>query len=167
MGHLEHREEAPKNVAFAVITISDTRTEDTDESGKFMISELSEGGHAVKLYRLLKNDPQAINQTLSEVSALNDVQTIITIGGTGAGSRDLTIETVTPLLSKKLDGFGELFRYLSFKEIGTASMMSRALCGIIKGKVIICLPGSLNASRLALSTIILPEINHLVREASR
>lgn len=167
MGHLEHREEAPKKVNFAIVTISDSRTEDTDESGKFMIESLNSSGHSVSFYRLIKNHPQSIRDALSEITNDASIQAIVTIGGTGAGSRDLTIETVTPFLSKKLDGFGELFRYLTYKEIGTASIMSRALGGLIRGKVIICLPGSLNASRLALNAIILPEINHLVREAQR
>ncbi len=167
MGYHDHKEKSPTSVAVAVVTISDSRTEATDESGRLMKERLAAAGHPVAFYALLKNDAARIAATLNELIANPAVQVIVTTGGTGAGSRDLTVETVTPMLDKKLDGFGELFRYLTYQELGTASIMSRALAGIASSKVIICLPGSLGAVTLAMDRIILPELGHLVREATR
>ena len=167
MSHLEHKQQAPPNVNCALLVISDSRTEKTDESGPLLQQKFTQNGHRVMSYALLKNDAAAIKEKLNELLDNTDVQVIITSGGTGVSQRDVTVETVSPLLEKKLDGFGELFRALSYKEIGTASIMSRALAGVARGKVIICLPGSLAATALALDKIILPEITHLVREASR
>jgi len=167
MGYHQHKEASPKSITCAVITISDSRTEETDESGKFLRSSISTAGHQVLFYTLLKNDPEAIQRTFSDLLARPELQVIITTGGTGASHRDVTIETVTPMLEKKLDGFGELFRYLTFQEIGTTSVMSRAMAGVIQGKVVINLPGSLNAVILAAEKIILPEVGHMVRETSR
>jgi molybdenum cofactor biosynthesis protein B len=167
LGHIEHKEQSPQKVACAVVVISDSRTEKTDESGKLLLAKLTESGHIVPSFSLLKNDANAIRQKLDELLNHSETQVIITSGGTGASRRDITIETVTPLLEKKLDGFGELFRTLSYQEIGTSSILSRAQAGIANGKVIISLPGSLGATKLALDKIILPEIGHMVREASR
>jgi len=167
MGYHQHKEASPKSITCAVITISDSRTEETDESGKFLRSSISTAGHQVLFYTLLKNDPDAIQRTFSDLLARPELQVIITTGGTGASHRDVTIETVTPMLEKKLDGFGELFRYSTFQEIGTTSVMSRAMAGVIQGKVVINLPGSLNAVILAAEKIILPEVGHMVRETSR
>ena len=167
MSYLEHKRQAPQSVNCALLTISDTRTEKTDESGQLLKQKLNEGGHRVISYSLLKNDASAIKERLNELLGSEALQVIITSGGTGLGRRDLTIETALPILEKRLDGFGELFRFLSYQEIGTSSVMSRSLAGVIRGKVIICLPGSLGATRLALERIILPEIGHMVREIAR
>ena len=167
MSHLEHKQQSPPKVNCALLVISDSRTEKTDESGSLLRQKLTQNGHQVMSYALLKNDAAAIKGKLDELLGNADVQVIITSGGTGASRRDVTVETVSPLLEKKLDGFGELFRSLSYMEIGTASIMSRALAGVARGKVIICLPGSLAATALALDKIILPEVAHLVLEASR
>ncbi len=167
MSHLEHKQQAPQKVNCALLVISDTRTEKTDESGPLLQQKLTQNGHRVMSYALLKNDAVAIKEKLNELLDNIEVQVIITSGGTGASRRDVTVETVLPILDKKLEGFGELFRALSYQEIGTASIMSRALAGVARGKVIICLPGSLAATGLALDKIILPEVAHLVREASR
>ncbi|MBI2851854.1 MAG: MogA/MoaB family molybdenum cofactor biosynthesis protein [Chloroflexi bacterium] len=167
MSHLEHKMQAPQSIGFAIVTISDSRTEETDESGRFLRQGLAENRHRVTAYALLKNDVFAIRQKLDDLTGNPDVQVILTAGGTGLSHRDLTIETVSPLLDKRLDGFGELFRSLSYQEIGTSAVLSRALAGIIRGKIIICLPGSLGAAKLALEKIILPEIGHMVREATR
>ncbi|MBI4302845.1 MAG: molybdenum cofactor biosynthesis protein MoaB [Chloroflexi bacterium] len=167
MGYREHKQKAPQSVNCAIVTISDSRTEETDESGKFFKQRLTEKGHRVVAYALLKNDALSIMRKLDELLKSEEVQLIITSGGTGISQRDITIETVSPLLEKKLDGFGELFRSLSYQEIGTASIMSRAIAGVIGGKVIICLPGSLGAVTLASEKIILPEIGHLIWEATR
>lgn len=167
MGHVDHKAEAPKFVTCAVITISDSRTEDTDESGRYITSALKENGHTVSRYRLLKNDTASIKNTIAEFIADGALQVIVTSGGTGLSRRDITVETVEPLLDKQMPGFGELFRLLTWESIGTPSIMSRALGGVINGKVILCLPGSLNAVKLAVEKIILPEIGHMAREAGR
>jgi molybdenum cofactor biosynthesis protein B len=167
MGYEDHKHLAPKSINCAVIIISDSRTETTDESGKLLTVGLSIAGHNVSDFTLLKNDAVAIRNKLADLLHSAETQVIITSGGTGVSKMDITIETVMPLLEKKLDGFGELFRYLTHKEIGTGSILSRACAGVALGKVIICLPGSLKAVRLALEGIILPEVEHMVREASR
>ena len=167
MSHLEHKELSPKAVTCAVLIISDSRTEKTDESGKYLLEKLEGSGHTVTDYSLLKNDTEAIKTKLKEYLAQEELQVIIASGGTGVSMRDVTVETVTPMLDKMLDGFGELFRTLSYAEIGTASIMSRAIAGVIGGKIIMCIPGSLAAVKLALEKIILPEIGHMVREVTR
>ncbi len=167
MGYLEHKEKSPRSVNCAVVIISDTRTEQDDESGRLLKQRLSENGHRVMSYALLKNDAAALKKKLSELLGQEELQVIITSGGTGVSRRDITIETVSPILEKKLDGFGELFRFLSYQEIGTASIMSRAIAGVAGGKVVICLPGSLGAVKMVTEKIIIPEIGHMVREATR
>jgi molybdenum cofactor biosynthesis protein B len=167
MGHIDHKEHSPVSVAFGLITVSDSRTEDTDESGRFMAETLKDNGHSVSCYHLLKNDAPAITTTLREMLKDPDVQIVVFSGGTGLSHRDLTVETVAPLLDKHMPGFGELFRLLTWETIGSPSIMSRAIGGVIGEKVVLCLPGSLNAVRLATEKIILPEAGHMVREAGR
>lgn len=167
MGYQEHRHLAVKNVNCAVLIISDSRTEKDDESGALIKERLIKEGHQAVVYIILKNDAQAIRNKINELLERSDIQVIIASGGTGLSHRDVTIDTIQPMLEKKLDGFGELFRFLTFQQIGTGSILSRALGGVAKGKVILCVPGSLNAVTLAMEKIILPEIGHLVREATR
>jgi len=167
MSYQEHKKEAPQSVNCAVLTISDSRTEQSDESGKLLKQKLSDSGHRVIAYAILKNDSESVKQKISELLGQEEVQVIITCGGTGVGHRDITVETVSSILEKKLDGFGELFRFLTYGEIGTGSIMSRAIAGMAGGKVILCLPGSPEAINLAMEKIILPELGHLVREATR
>jgi molybdenum cofactor biosynthesis protein B len=167
MGYEEHKNLSQQKVNCAVVIVSDSRTEKTDESGKLLVEGLKNQDHEVIAFSLLKNDAEAIRHKLNELLHDSKIQVIITSGGTGASHLDLTIETITPLLEKKLDGFGELFRYLTFQEIGTGSILSRAMAGVVQSKIIICLPGSVKAVKLALEKIILPEIGHMVREASR
>jgi molybdopterin adenylyltransferase len=167
MGYEEHKHLSPQKVNCAVLIVSDSRTEKTDESGKLLVESLKGAGHEVISFSLLKNNAQAILGKISELTCSPATQVIITSGGTGASKMDLTIETLLPLFDKKLDGFGELFRYLTYQEIGTGSILSRATAGVVSGKIVICLPGSLKAVKLALEKIILPEIGHLVRESSR
>lgn len=167
MGYQEHKHQAPKSVDCAVVIISGTRTEKTDESGKLIMQALKSSGHKVVSYSILKNDAALIGNKLSELLGEEGLQVIITSGGTGASRLDITVEAVFSILEKKLDGFGELFRFLTYREIGTPSIMSRAMAGVARGKVIICLPGSVGAVKLAMEKIILPEIGHLVREATR
>jgi len=167
VGYHEHKEKSPKSVTCAVLTISDSRTEQDDESGKLLQEMLRQNGHRVLAYAVLKNDANSIRGKIEELLKLADLQVIITSGGTGISHRDITVETISPMLEKKVDGFGELFRFLTYQEIGAGSMMSRAMAGVVRGKVIVCLPGSLGAVTLTLDKIILPEIGHMVREATR
>jgi len=116
---------------------------------------------------MLKNEADSIKKKIYELLRQEELQVIITSGGTGVSHRDITVETISPILEKKLDGFGELFRFLSYQEISTTSIMSRAIAGVAGGKVFLCLPGSPEAAKLAMDKVILPEIGHLVREATR
>jgi len=167
VGYQEHKQKAPQSVSCAVLTISDSRTEQDDESGKLIKQRLSDNGHRVMSYSILKNEADSIKKKLYELLRQEELQVIITSGGTGVSHRDITVETISPILEKKLDGFGELFRFLSYQEISTTSIMSRAIAGVTGGKIILCLPGSPEAAKLAMDKVILPEIGHLVREATR
>ena len=167
MSYHQHKEQSPKSVTCAILTISDSRTEATDESGHLLRERMGQAGHVVLSYALLKNDPDAIRRTVQALLAQPELQVIIATGGTGASHRDVTVETLAPLLDKTLDGFGELFRFLTYQEIGATSVMSRAMAGVAHGKILISLPGSLGAVTLAVDRIILPEIGHMVREATR
>ncbi|MDD5288012.1 MAG: MogA/MoaB family molybdenum cofactor biosynthesis protein [Dehalococcoidales bacterium] len=167
MSYYEHKKLGVKNIGCAVLTTSDNRTEETDESGKLIKQRLVDSSNKVACYAILKNDAQSIKNKILELLKQNTVQVIITSGGTGVSHKDVTVDTIQPMLEKKLDGFGELFRSLTYQELGTASIMSRAIAGVINGKVIICIPGSLEAAQLAMDKIILPEIGHLLREATR
>jgi len=167
MGYHEHKHHSIKNVRCAVLIISDSRTEKDDESGAYLKRRIADEGHVVSDYAIIKNEVAAINEKLKELVSQTDVQVIVTSGGTGLSHRDVTVDTVEGMLEKRLDGFGELFRMLTFQEIGAGSILSRATAGVVSGKVIICIPGSLGAVTLAIDKIILPEIGHLVREATR
>jgi molybdenum cofactor biosynthesis protein B len=167
MGYHEHKQHSPVSISCAVLVISGSRTEHDDESGKLLMQMLQANGHKVASFDILKNDAGAIRGKLEQFMADDGVQAVISSGGTGASHLDITVETVTPLLDKKLDGFGELFRQFTYQEIGTGSIMSRAMAGVAQGTVVICLPGSVAAVEMAMQKIILPEIGHLVREAGR
>jgi molybdenum cofactor biosynthesis protein B len=167
MGHREHHERSKKNVNVAIVVVSDSRTQDTDESGKVASDLLEKKGHTIAEHLLIGNDNDAIVNTLSELTNRTDVDVILTIGGTGISRRDITVDVLSPLMEKKLEGFGEMFRTMSFKQIGTGALMSRSTAGVINGKVILCLPGSTAAIRLAVKRIIIPEIGHMVYEATR
>ena len=167
MSYREHKEKAPRSVSCAVLTISDSRTEQDDESGRLIRQRLSENGHPVLFYSIVKNEVEPIRKKIQELLGQEELQVIITSGGTGVSHRDVTVDTISSILEKKLDGFGELFRLLTYQEIGTPSIMSRAIAGVAESKVIICFPGSLGAATLAMDKIILPEIGHMVREATR
>jgi molybdopterin adenylyltransferase len=167
VSHLEHRAQAPSSVHCGVLTISDSRTEETDTGGRAIVSLLVEAGHQVVARALVKDDPEQVRAHVLEWTADPRVQAIITTGGTGISSRDSTYEAITALLDKQLDGFGELFRMLSYQEIGAAAMLSRACAGVSKKRIVISLPGSEHAVRLAMARLIVPELGHLVREVSR
>ncbi|MFC1957959.1 molybdenum cofactor biosynthesis protein B [Chloroflexota bacterium] len=167
VSYQEHKEKAPRSVNCAVLTISDSRTEENDESGKLIRQKLSQNGHKVLSYAVLKNEAESIKKKISELLRQEELQVIITSGGTGVSHRDITVETIYPILEKEMDGVGELFRFLTYQEMGTVSIMSRAMAGVAGGKVILCFPGSTGATSLAMDKIILPEIGHMVREATR
>jgi len=162
-----HRAEAPRLVRCAVITVSDTRTAETDTGGRTIVDLLTAAGHEVVLRQILRDEPDPIRELLGRLRDRDDVDAVLITGGTGLGSRDQTFETVTPLLSKPMPGYGELFRMLSYKEIGPAAMLSRALGGLIGRTILLTMPGSGAAVRLAMENLILPELGHLVREARR
>lgn len=167
MSQHEHKAQAPVSVACYVLTVSDTRTADTDTSGRAIRDLLEGAGHLVSGHAIVRDEPQQVTARVRERLTDSRTQVIITTGGTGITSRDGTYEAVDQLLEKRLDGFGELFRMLSFQEIGAAAMMSRAAAGTAHGKAIFVLPGSQNAVRLAMTRLILPELPHVVQQVSR
>ena len=141
------------------MTASDTRSEETDESGRVIRELLAAAGHHVEHYEVLPDDPGRIRKALLDNLARLDA--IIVNGGTGIAARDSTIEAVRALLDKEIDGFGELFRYLSYQEIGSAAFLSRALAGVAAGKIVVALPGSPDACRLAMEKLLIPELGHM------
>jgi molybdenum cofactor biosynthesis protein B len=162
-----HRAAAPFSVSCFVLTVSDTRTLETDTSGLAIEQLLAASGHQVIARQVVADDPQAVSAAIRGQLGRGDVRAIITTGGTGISSRDSTYEAATALFDKRLDGFGELFRMLSFAEIGSAAMLSRACAGIAAGCVIFVLPGSEPAVRLAMARLILPELGHIVHELTK
>jgi molybdenum cofactor biosynthesis protein B len=163
----EHKSQAPASVACYVLTVSDSRTAENDTSGR-AIRELLEGaGHSVSGHAIVKDEPAEVAARVREQLADDRTQVIVTTGGTGITSRDGTFEAVDALFDKRLDGFGELFRMLSFQEIGPAAMMSRATAGTSGRKAVFVLPGSEHAARLAMTRLILPELGHVVQQLRR
>jgi len=160
----EHKERGKKNVRFFVVTVSDTRDESTDTSGQTIRNLLQDDQHEISGYRIVKDEPEQIENVLNEVLAKDDVDAVIVNGGTGIAPRDGTYEVVSRFLEKKLDGFGEIFRYLSYLDIGSAAIMSRAAAGSARGKVLISLPGSQGAVKLAIEKLVLGEIRHMVSQ---
>ena len=147
--------------------MSDTRTPETDTSGRAIAALLEQAGHTVVGRRILRDEPAGVTALLRELLELDDVQAIVSTGGTGISRRDSTYEAVARLFEKELPGFGELFRMLSFQEIGPAAMLSRATAGLAAGRIIVLLPGSEHAVRLGMERLVLPELGHLVSEARR
>jgi molybdenum cofactor biosynthesis protein B len=160
-----HRADAPASVRVFVLTISDTRTDATDTGGAAIVEALTAAGHTVTGRKILKDDPGPVAEAVRKATVTADV--IITTGGTGITSRDSTYEALSGLLEKRLDGFGELFRMLSYQEIGAAAMLSRACAGTIRKTAVFSLPGSEKAVRLAMAKLIVPELGHVVRELKR
>lgn len=163
----EHRRDQKVVAGCAVLIVSDSRTKDTDESGKIAISLLEEEHHLIKAYDIVKNDSKSIEDAIRGYTANSEIRLIISSGGTGVSSKDLTVGTISPMFDQTLPGFGEHFRRLSYEEIGVAGIYSRAVAGLIGNKVVFCLPGSKNAVRTALTKLILPGIGHLLWEIDR
>jgi molybdenum cofactor biosynthesis protein B len=165
MSTLEHKAEAPKHVSCMVITVSDTRTIETDKSGQLMKQLIEEQGHSLLLYDIVPDEPEQVLQSIHKGLEHSEIEVILLNGGTGIAMRDTTYETVSSILDKEMPGFGEIFRYLSYTEdIGSAAILSRAVAGITQGKAIFSTPGSSGAVRLAMTKIIIPELGHVVRE---
>ena len=152
---------------FAILIVSDTRDEKTDESGKIVKELILSEGHQVLVHEIITNNKALIQTTMKEMFQNPKINVIITSGGTGISKRDITVDAVSELLDKRIEGFGELFRKLSYEEIGEAAMISRAIAGAVNGKLVFSLPGSKNAVKLALSKLILPGIGHILKEANR
>ena len=163
----EHKARAPRSVGCFVLTISDSKTPDTDTSGALIRDLLIKAGHTVVGHAIVKDEPVLVTARVREGCADPGVQAFILTGGTGVTSRDATFEAVEALLDKRLPGFGELFRMLSFEEVGAAAMLSRAAAGVVQGRALFSVPGSPNACRLALNKLILPELGHLLGEIRR
>jgi len=164
---LEHRATAPRSVGCWVLTISDTKTPETDTSGALIRKLLLDAGHEVVGSTIVRDEPKDVQRVIREACASEAVRAVIATGGTGITSRDSTYEAIEALLDKRLPGFGELFRMLSYEEVGAAAMLSRAQLGIHARRIIVSLPGSPNACRLALEKLVIPELPHLIREVSR
>lgn len=179
----QHRESAPPSVRCAVLTVSDTRTLETDKGGALVAELLTAAGHTVAERQITPDEPARIEQHLHTWVANGAIDAVLLTGGTGIAPRDQTYETITTLLtkplpggvsktlpgsvSKPIPGYGELFRMLSYQEIGPAAMLSRAVGGVVGGTVVLTMPGSTNAVRLAMEKLILPELGHLVAEANK
>ena len=167
VSYTAHRAEGPRTTRCAVVTVSDTRTEETDRGGGAIVELLAQAGQGVAGKTIVPDDPERVRAAVQAGLGAPEVDVVITTGGTGITRRDGTYEVVSALLEKRIDGFGELFRALSYQEIGPAAMLSRACAGLAAGTIVISLPGSENAVRLAMTKLILPELGHLVREARR
>jgi molybdenum cofactor biosynthesis protein B len=164
---VEHKAAAPHVVRVFVLTISDTRNEQTDTGGRAIVDLLTAAGHQVIEKAIVKDDPSQVAERVRQQAARGDVDVVVTTGGTGISSRDRTFEAIDGLLDKRLPGFGELFRLLSYQDIGSSAMMSRACAGTIGKVVIVVLPGSEAAVRLAMNKLLLPELGHLVQQARK
>jgi molybdenum cofactor biosynthesis protein B len=167
MSATEHKAMAPRQVRVFVLTVSDTRTDDTDTAGLAICERLKASGHVVAGKAIEKDEPVRVAELVRQQAVIADVDAIITTGGTGLTSRDSTFEAIDALLTKRIPGFGELFRMLSYQDIGSAAMMSRACAGTIGPIVVITLPGSEKAVKLAMDKLVIPELAHLVQQATK
>jgi molybdopterin adenylyltransferase len=163
----EHRSHGPKTAGCFILTISDSKTPATDTSGLLIKELLTAAGHTVMGQTIVRDEPAHVTAVVHEGCANPAIQVFVLTGGTGISSRDSTFEAVEALLRKRITGFGELFRMLSYQEVGAAAMLSRAQAGVIHGRLLFSLPGSPHACRLALEKLIIPELGHLLREVNR
>jgi molybdenum cofactor biosynthesis protein B len=168
MGTAAHREYAGHDpVTVAIVTVSDSRTPETDTNRHFIERLVQELGHIVAAYRIIKDEPDQVAAALEEMVAIPEVRIVLFNGGTGISPRDTTFDVISRMLEKTLPGFGEIFRMLSYQEVGAAAMLSRATAGVYKKTLVFSMPGSPNAVQVALEKLILPEINHLAWEVVR
>jgi len=161
----QHRREASDRLAFAVLTFSDTRDLDADRGGTYLVETLEAAGHTVTRRELHRDEPAEIEAAVRAAAADPSVDLVLTTGGTGIAPRDATFDTLRRVLDSEIPGFGELFRWLSYEEIGPATILSRALGGLLGGRVVLAMPGSPKALRLAMERIVLPEAGHLATQA--
>ena len=166
VGEHRARAEALDAVSVGVLTVSDTRDPSTDKSGRLILDLVAEAGHNMAARRLVRDEPDQIRAAVLDMCG-SGLDAVLSTGGTGIGGRDQTCDVVRPLLEKELPGFGELFRMLSWEEVGSAAMLSRAVAGTVGWTLVFCMPGSSNAVRLAMTRLILPELRHLVYELHR
>lgn len=165
--HEAHRAKGPATAGFAAITVSDTRTPETDTGGRTLCDLVEGAGHRVAIRVIVRDEPEDVERAVRDALAMPEVDLVVLTGGTGLSARDGTVEVVSRLLEKPIDGFGELFRFLGFQQVGSAAMLSRATGGLVRGKFVFALPGSPRAVRLAMEALILPEVSHLLFEARR
>jgi molybdopterin adenylyltransferase len=163
----EHRAQAPTRFGFAILTVSDSRTDRTDRGGPRLVELVTAPGHRVVWRRIVRDEVQEIRDGVRDAMHAVEVDAVLVTGGTGVARRDSTIEAVRPILEKELPGFGELFRHLSYAEIGAAAMLSRATAGVVSGRAVFLLPGSPAALELAVEKLVLPELGHLLAQARR
>jgi len=161
MSEPDHHGKRVESVACAVITVSDTRTPDTDKSGAMIRERLASAGHRVVSYDILPDEPSQVRDRVVTLCSDASCQAVLLTGGTGLAPRDTTYEAITAILEKQLDGFGELFRMLSYQEVGPAAMLSRATAGTCNSTLVFSMPGSTAAVGLAMDKLILPQIGHL------
>lgn len=167
MTRLPHPDSPGVSISCAIITISDTRTKETDKSGNLIEQLLGDANHTVGYYAIIKDEPSQIQEQIEILRQNREISAIILNGGTGIAPRDTTYDAIEKLLEKTLPGFGELFRFLSYQEIGSRAMASRAVAGVYKNKLIFSLPGSSNAVKLGMEKLILPELVHLVGQLKK
>jgi molybdenum cofactor biosynthesis protein B len=165
--HRHHEEAASRPVECFVLTVSDSRTAATDRSGQLIRQLLEGAGHRVTGAAIVPDDPDQIRSAVQGALEAPGTEVVLVTGGTGISRRDCTVDTIRPMLERELDGFGEIFRALSFREIGPAAMLSRAVAGVVGGRAIFVMPGSTDAVKLALKQLILPEIGHVAGELLR
>lgn len=168
MGAEDHRKLAGQgSVTLAIVTVSDTRTPETDLNRQYIEERMTELGHRVAAYRLIKDEPDQVEAVLDELANMDDIRIILFNGGTGIAPRDTTFDVISRKLEKTLPGFGEIFRMLSYQEVGAAAMLSRATAGVYRSTFVVSTPGSPNAVQIAVERLIIPEINHLAWEILR
>lgn len=168
MSSIEHKLQSPASVSCKIITVSDTRTADTDKSGQLISKLIKEAGHEIAQYEIIPDEEALIKNAVKSGCMSDQVDVILINGGTGIAKRDVTIEAVQSLLEKEIPGFGELFRMLSYQEdIGSSAILSRAVAGVGDDTVIFSMPGSSGAVRLAMEKLIIPELGHAVREVRK
>jgi molybdenum cofactor biosynthesis protein B len=163
----EHRQRGPEHLPVVVITVSDTRTRSDDTGGALLVELLEKAGHRVVGRAIVADEVEAIRAAVDDAIMRDDVRAVLLTGGTGIAPRDVTPEALVPLFDREIPGFGELFRALSYAEIGSAAMLSRALAGTARGRLVVGLPGSRAAIRLAVEKLLLPELPHLAGEAAK
>lgn len=162
-----HRADAPRSVSCAVITVSDTRTLETDKGGQLLIDRLTAAGHTVVARQIVPDEAVGLRYLLTSLVSRSDIEAVLITGGTGISHRDRTYETVSELLTRPLPGYGELFRLLSYEQVGAAAMLSRAVGGLVGRTAVFTMPGSPAAVALAVEKLLLPELGHVCREARR